>query len=258
MCPVFVRIGGFAIYWYGVLAAAGVLVSSLIFQRLALRNGYDRKTVSEIVFWTVFWGIIGGRTVHVLAHYFYYYRNPREIILLRNGGLAIQGAIFGVIVFLTVYLEKQRLNFVKTLDLMALAVPVGQMFGRAGCFLNGCCYGRSTRVFWGVQFPFLQEKVHPTQLYYMAACLFVLVILWSLYRRKERVSGTRVKDGVIFYTYLLLFGFGRYGLDFLRGDIVVGRFGLALTQVFGIGFFLAGAAGLYRIAFGDKRQADHG
>src|SRR5436190_1980147 len=76
------------------------------------------------------------------------------------------------------------------------SVALGTMFGRVGCFLNGCCYGRPTSLPWGVTFPpdsfagleFGNAKVHPSQLYFAAAGLLLFAVCWFL-RTRIRVPG---------------------------------------------------------------------
>lgn len=233
MCPEFMSLGNFVIYWYGVMVAIGVLVGSLIFQKIARQNGYPETLASNIVFWSVIWGIIGGRTLHIIVQFPYYYRNPYEIISLRNGGLAAEGAVISVILFIYLYSKIRRFNFRKTLDMISIPAPLTQAIGRIGCFLNGCCYGKPSHVPWAVKFPYLETKVHPTQLYYVIChiCLFILLI--NLYRRK-------LKEGMLFSTYLMCFAFIRYSIDNLRGDLLTNYFGLYTTQVIAIILFVAG------------------
>jgi phosphatidylglycerol:prolipoprotein diacylglycerol transferase len=159
---------------------------------------------------------------------------------LRNGGLAVEGAVVAALVFLCIYSEIRKFNLLEMLDIVALPVPLGQAFGRLGCFLNGCCYGKPTEVAWGVKFPFLPEKVHPTQLYYSITCVILFFILRVLYKR-------RLKPGVVFATYILGFALMRYIIDMFRGDLLPTVFGLYPTQIIGIVLFFMGTVSLFSI-----------
>jgi len=234
MHPVCFKIGNFVIYWYGVMVAIGVFLSSFLFTKYAKKCGYSEKVISQIVFWTVIVGIIGGRLFHIIAHYPYYHRHPFEILNIRNGGLAVQGAILSSLLFLIIYLNVKRIGVMRILDIMAVFVPLGQAIGRIGCFLNGCCYGKPTDLWIGVKFPFLEKKVHPTQLYYSFLYFILFLILYNI-SRKER------KDGEIVGIYLVCFGLIRYFVDFLRGDLLPTIFGLKLTQFIGIFIFMVGS-----------------
>ncbi len=237
MHPVCFKLGSFVIYWYGIFVAAGVFLGSLILQKNAARRGYSPAFVSRIIFWTTIWGIIGGRLLHVIVQLPYYYRHPFEILSIRNGGLAIEGAVIAAIIFLTVYSKIQRFNLTEILDITALSVPMGQAIGRVGCFLNGCCYGKPTDFFLGVRFPHLPDRVHPTQLYYSITYLLMFFAFRLMYNR-------RLKPGTVFVTYILGFGLIRYTIDMLRGDLFPTALGLYPTQIIGIALFITGTVWL--------------
>jgi phosphatidylglycerol:prolipoprotein diacylglycerol transferase len=99
------------------------------------------------------------------------------------------------------------------LDILSLApccITVAHAFGRIGCFFAGCCYGKPTDSFLGVQFPKLPVPVHPTQLY-EAAFLFFLFGSFSylLLRRNFRHNLS---------LYLISYGVFRFAMEFLRND----------------------------------------
>lgn len=245
MHPEFLKLGSFVVYWYGVFVAAGVFLGGLILQKNACSRGYSAELMSRLIFWTILWGIIGGRLLHVFVQLPYYYRHPFEILSLRNGGLAVEGAIITGLIFLVIYSKIRKFNLMEILDVVALPVPLGQALGRLGCFLNGCCYGKPTEFFWGVKFPHLPEKVHPTQLYYSITYIVLFFILRVMYKK-------RLKPGIVFTTYILGFALIRYIIDMLRGDLLPTGLGLYPTQVIAIALFVTGALSLCSI-LGKKR-----
>lgn len=247
MHPEFIRIGNFIIYWYGVMVAAGIFISSIIFQKISLREGYSEKDTSRLIFWTIFWSIIGARVLHIVVHMPYYYRHPFEIIKIRNGGLAVEGGILAGLSFVVIFCKINRFNPVKILDLLAVVVPVGQAIGRIGCFLNGCCYGEKTNCIIGVKFPHLSYKVLPTELFYSVSYLFLFFFLFFLYKKK-------VKEGIIFSTYIIFFSLIRYIIDFFRGDMIKTFLGLYPTQVLAIPFFILG--GFLFIIFSYRKEGE--
>ena len=131
------------------------------------------------------------------------------------------------------------------LDMIAICAPVGQAIGRIGCFLNGCCYGSETQGWWGVKFSCLENPVHPTELYLSAGDLLVFFILYLFYREKHQ-------EGEITGWYLIFFGSLRYGIDFLRGDLIPNSIGLYPTQIFAAAVFLIGAFWIFSITFRKK------
>lgn len=249
MHPEFIKIGNFVIYWYGVMVATGIFIGSFLFQKFAINEGYSEKITSRMIFWMVFWAIIGARSLHILVHIPYYYRHPFEIIKIRNGGLAVEGGIVSGLFFIIIFCKINRLKIIKTLDLLSVFVPLGQAIGRIGCFLNGCCYGKKTNFIFGVKFPHLPYKVHPTQLYYSFSYLILFYFLFLLYKKK-------VKEGIIFSTYLISFALIRYLIDFLRGDLKNTFLSLYPTQIIAIPIFFLG--GVLFIIFSYRKEEEDG
>ncbi len=246
MHPVFWEFNGFFIYWYGIMVASAVFICGWMFQKMASQAGYPRETISGIIFWTVLWGIIGARVLHILVQIPYYYRRPLEMFMLRDGGLAAEGAILAGLVSLYIYSRIKRFDFVKILDILVIPATLGHAIGRIGCFLNGCCFGKETSHLFGVQFPKLPVAVHPTQLYYTLVYLAFFCILLLMRRHGA-------KRGVIASSYLLAFGATRFFVDRLRGDLPMTSLGLYATQIIAIFVFMAGILFLSR-AFSETKE----
>jgi len=120
------------------------------------------------------------------------------------------------------------------LDLVALTLPIPWILGKIGCLFNGCCYGKPCSLPWAITFPEGARgapagvPLHPTQLYEVGLLLFVLVVFAIL--RSDRWRGTKL------LWFLLIYGFGRAALDFLRGETNPTYLGpLALTQLVSLG-----------------------
>jgi phosphatidylglycerol:prolipoprotein diacylglycerol transferase len=102
-------------------------------------------------------------------------------------------------------------------DALTPSLALGTSLGRVGCYLNGCCYGRPTRLPWGVSFPpdsfagleFGNARIHPSQLYFALAGLVLFGICWALRKRLT-------VPGVLFWTFLSLFALVRIPLDLTR------------------------------------------
>jgi len=103
-------------------------------------------------------------------------------------------------------------------DWLPIALPFfcyAHAWGRLGCFLAGCCHGQPTSSLLGVQFPadsmacavHGQVPVHPTQLYELTLLAALGASLQFVIRPDRRLS-----------VYLLAYGLGRFGIEFLRGD----------------------------------------
>ena len=136
------------------------------------------------------------------------------------GGKAFFGGIIGG--WLGVELMKRRLGIRRRSgDLFALALPAGEAVGRIGCFFNGCCYGTVCDARWAIY----QHGAwrHPAQFYAAGIALFIFLALLTL---RDKLA----QEGELFLAYLLLFGVGRFVLEFFRERDIVWN-GLSLMQI---------------------------
>ena len=128
------------------------------------------------------------------------------------------------------------------LDLMIPSVALAQALGRVGCFLAGCCYGRETDAWYGMEFNhsvyynMIGVKVIPTQLI-MSAANFIHFFLLVFIANKVFKAG---KDGMVAGCYLLFYSIGRFLIEFLRDDPRGGVGGLSTSQFISLFIFAAG------------------
>ena len=169
--------------------------------------------------------MIGARFVYVAANWEYYKTvSFLDKINIRNGGIAIYGAIiFGLITVLVFNLIKKTNPF-PMLDALAPAVMLGQVIGRWGNFTNTEAYGWSRGIeklpwrMWierveidGRYEPGL-HLVHPTFLYEsLWNAIGLCLIVFLLYRKKKF-------NGEIFFAYIGWYGLGRAFIEMLRTD----------------------------------------
>ena len=139
--------------------------------------------------------------------------------------------------------------FLKYFDLVMPSVALAQGFGRIGCFLAGCCYGRETDsalgiVFHNSNYTPNDVKLLPTQLISSGLDFLLCAVLILLDRKKKG-------DGQIAGAYLVLYSIGRFILEFYRGDLIRGNVGALTTSQF-IAIFVA-MAGVVMIAVRNGR-----
>ena len=121
-------------------------------------------------------------------------------------------------VALFVYSRIEKIDFVRMWDGFAPALAVAHTFGRIGCFLNGCCYGKPTEFFTGIAYPagsdparrYGEAPLHPVQLYEAAENLLCAVLYFYLVRKAPR--------GVAVSSYFIIYGVLRFVNEFARGD----------------------------------------
>ncbi|MCB8944994.1 MAG: prolipoprotein diacylglyceryl transferase [Ardenticatenaceae bacterium] len=181
--------------------------------------------------WCLVLGIVGARLYHVLTPSpsmaalgiespLDYFRNPAQLINLRNGGLGIYGGMAGGLLGLFIYSRRQRIPMLGWADLCAIGVALGQVFGRWGNFFNQELYGRPTNVFWAVRIEPLYrlpaysefERFHPAFLYESLWSLLTFAVLFTLLRRRRLLTGD------LLAAYLIFYAIGRSLLELVRLD----------------------------------------
>ncbi|MFH1094466.1 MAG: prolipoprotein diacylglyceryl transferase [Candidatus Omnitrophota bacterium] len=211
MHPVLLTIGNVSVFSYGAMVALGVLIATFLIYRHALKRHLDAEKIVDLIFWIVFFGLIGGRILYVLINPDIYFKDPWEIIKINKGGLVFHGSFIGAIIAAFVFVKKSKQPFFETMDIIFVYVPLAHAIGRLGCFLNGCCLGKPTQTFWGVTFPEHLIKVHPTQLYSAFLLFIIFLILYFCEKRKHFA-------GQILSLYLILYGVMRFFIEFLRDN----------------------------------------
>ncbi|MFW6127065.1 MAG: prolipoprotein diacylglyceryl transferase [Thermodesulfobacteriota bacterium] len=217
MFPVLLKIGSLTIFTYGFILALAFLAAIAVAGAEARRVGLPSGRIYDLCFYSIIAALLGARLFHVLLEWPHFRAHPLDVVKLWDGGLAFQGGLVLGVIAALIYIRRQGLPVWKTLDTLALGMPLGQGIGRLGCFMAGCCYGKPTDLPWGVTFTHpeslapLGVKIHPTQVY---ESLLVLGIFVFLYRWRFR----KQFDGQLLALYFLLAGLARFVVEFFRGD----------------------------------------
>lgn len=210
MKPVLFSFGALHLYSYGLCIAIGVLLSLFLMKRRALLEGFPKPDeVFDMSFAILVWGFLGARLFYVVQNFSYYVAEPLKIFAVWEGGLIFYGGAIMAFVGFGWAVRKKRLPFWRTLDFIAPYGALAHAFGRIGCFLNGCCYGKICDLPWAVRFPGLPYAVHPAQIYEAGYDLMLFAFLLARSKRARF-------DGEITLLYFLLYGLGRYLIEFLR------------------------------------------
>lgn len=163
------------------------------------------------------------------------------------GGLTYYGGFIGASLMAVWVLRRDRFPFWKAADMAGFAVPLGLGFGRMGCLLAGCCYGKPSESFLALSFPprspaseaefkahtlpsvtDWSHKVLPTQIFESAVCLGIAAFCLFY------VHGRKRYDGQVFASFLALYAIGRFLLEFLRDDDRGGISWLSTSQLIGV------------------------
>ena len=236
-------LGPFTVYGYGLMIAIGILVAYVTAEYRAKKHGLDPDQIFYLVIWAVVGGFAGAKVLYFLTRLKDIMENPRVLLDLADG-FVVYGGIIGGIFSAMAYCKIKKMPFLKYFDLVMPSVALAQGFGRIGCFLAGCCYGRETDsalgiVFHNSSYAPNDVKLLPTQLISSGLDFLLCAVLILLDRKKKG-------DGQIAGAYLVLYSIGRFILEFYRGDLIRGNVG-ALTTSQCIAIFVA-LAGVVLIA----------
>ena len=248
MLPILLHFGRFSLPTYGFLAAVGLLAGLAIGVRNAGRSGMDPDKTWNAGILAILAGILGAKLLLVVTDWSFFRAHPGEIFsltTLQAGGVWSGGFAAAVLVPWW-YIRRNHMSALNTCDVFAPGIALGHAIGRLGCFAAGCCWGKPTTLPWGVTFtnPLaallvgtpLGVRLHPTQLYEAALELANFFLLSWVLRRKRF-------DGQVIGTYMFVYGFVRYFLEFLRDDPERGSVLHGLmsgTQLLAIGLVIAG------------------
>ena len=217
--PYCIEIGGFCIYYYGIIIAVGFLLAVLYASRVHKRFDISMDDVYDYIIWGVIAGVICARLYYCItftdeAGVHTYLRDPAAMLRIRDGGLAIYGGVIGAVLALIVRSRMKKQSVFPILDVMSFGFLIGQLVGRWGNFFNREAYGYETDVFcrMGLTLGGATVYVHPTFLYESLWNLLGLILL-HFHAKKHRKW-----QGQYFLAYLIWYGFGRAAIEGLRSD----------------------------------------
>lgn len=219
------RFGPVQIRAYGAMLVLGFAAATAWCIHEGERLGYAPAVFLDLALFVLIGSVVGARLVYVLLCWQAYSGQVSQMLALWRGGLSFHGGVLGGILAGWVYCWRTKHSFLKLADIVAPGIALGYVFGRIGCFLNGCCYGVPTRLLCGVRFPDaawldgrpITEPVHPTQLYAAAASLFIFFLLVLTRRRLRR-------PGHLLLLYLLLYSVYRFAIEYLRRGVTAAPF----------------------------------
>ena len=250
---------GIPVFGYGLMMFVGFSVATLLASRRVGVIGQPPDVIWDMMMWVLIPGLIGARATYLVQNWNHVFAGKQgtdfllTFVALWDGGIVFLGGVIGGIVGIVIFCKRREINPIALCDVIAPSLFVGEGFGRLGCFLYGCCFGRACDLPWAVQFPpdsltfdklvergtiprdaLMTIPLHPTQLYSSFAAFVLAGILAWFFRR-------RPFDGATMALAAILYGIIRFSLEILRDDEPP-RWGTGLTfsQLMGIGLVVTG------------------
>lgn len=231
------QIGAFTVHMYGLMMGIGFLSAYLLCDYRAKKRNLSENIIFGLLWSAIIGGMIGSRVIYYIVEIKAIIIDP-SILWNFSSGYVVYGGIMGGTVVSMIYCKNRKVRFITYFDLVMPAVAMAQGFGRIGCFLAGCCYGRETDSIIGITYHTSLYapngvKLIPTQLISSGGD-FLFAIILLMYAKKKRT------DGKVASLYLILYSIGRFMIEFLRNDYR-GNIGLLSTsQIISIGILSVG------------------
>ena len=210
---------GFEIRWYGVIIALGMLLAVLYASYRSKEFGLTGDDVLNVVIVGLPCAIVGARLYYVIFEWDRFF-GPGipwyKFLDIREGGLAIYGAVIGAVIGLVLFFmtkEQRRKKMLPSFDVSGLGLLIGQAVGCWGNFLNREAHGGETESFlrMGLIEGGKQIYVHPTFLYESLWNLVGLILIHFLSKKRKF-------DGQVFLCYVAWYGLGRVWIEGMRTD----------------------------------------
>ena len=220
MHPVLFQIGDFEVSSWSVCVIIGVLLLIIFYLRDIRRLGVSEAVIDRIIIVGAIAGIfvyIGCSLFDTLWHAidianetgkFSFFDEQGHLV----GGVTFEGGIIlGFLVWFLIFplgIKKDKHHSLYYMDKLVAYIFLGHSIGRIGCFLAGCCYGKSTTSILGLMYPtdYGTMRVYPTQLIESGFLLIFFFIFRFLVKRNQTEK------------YLITYGLFRFFLEYLRGD----------------------------------------
>ena len=224
-------IGPVTFHMYGLMSAIGILAAYFFAEHRAKKENLDTDGIIYFVIACLVAGYIGSKLLYFCTILPQVLEDPSIIKDSITGGWVVYGGIIGGMIGGGLYCKKKGLPSWKYFDLGLTAMALAQGFGRIGCLCAGCCYGVETKSALSIVFTnsaYAPNGVHlvPTQI---ASSLFdfLLFFVMLLYFEHKQKN-----DGEVTGIYLIAYSLGRFGIEFLRGDLERGAVGALSTSQF--------------------------
>ncbi|MBR2715381.1 MAG: prolipoprotein diacylglyceryl transferase [Ruminococcus sp.] len=205
--------GTFDIYWYALCIATGVLLSLTYAYFNAKRFEIDIDKLLNCFIVGVITAILGARIYYVAFKWDYFSQHPSQILNIRDGGIAIYGAIIGALIGGLIVAKIQKMKLLPVLDLTMICFLIGQSVGRWGNFMNQEAFGTQTdSLFRMVSEGTGQVAVHPCFLYESLWCALGVLVLHIFSKKWQKYYGQ------LAFLYMVWYGVERFFVEGLRTD----------------------------------------
>jgi phosphatidylglycerol:prolipoprotein diacylglycerol transferase len=139
---------------YGLMMVIGFLCAVFVMRRMAVRVGENPDNLTNVALYTLITGVLGSRIFYVIHNFDQFRGDLLRVFAVWEGGLEFVGGVILGLIFVLSYLYIRKCGIRRYFDILVVGLMIGLAFGRIGCFLNGCCFGKPTKSACSVSFPY--------------------------------------------------------------------------------------------------------
>ena len=221
-------IGKFTIHGYGLMIALGFLFALIFGMWQCKKKNLNDDLFYNLAMCVLIFGWLGGKILFIIVEFKQFLISPMSVI--GSEGFVVYGGIISGVLTIFVFCKIKKIDFLSYIDVIATAVAINQGFGRIGCLMAGCCYGRETDSWPYIIFPEgcmapAGVKLVPTQIYSAVADFLLFLLLFMIINSKKYVKGMGMA------VYLTCYAIGRSIIECFRSD-ARGEVGVLSTSQF--------------------------
>ena len=227
----YLRLGPFILPMASFALLMGLWIGIPFVEREAtrLKIKISGANLSDIIFYSLLAGAVGGRIGYALEFPTLYVAKPLSLLSLNPSTISpLVGILTGLIFFLA-WIQRKNVPLSLALDAIAPGLAMFMVFVGISHIFSGDAYGAPTTLPWGIQLS--NEYRHPSQFY---ETLIALGIFFMIHKRFLHHDG----KGINFLLTIVLSSFARVLLEAFRGDSVYWFAGLRQAQVIALVFMI--------------------
>jgi phosphatidylglycerol:prolipoprotein diacylglycerol transferase len=221
-------------------------VGARLVSRYLVPRGFSARDISDGLWWTIGFGLLGGRLYFVLQqpNLGDYLRNPLEVIAVWKGGMAFFGAVITGCLTIAVFSYRRGLPVWVTLDAGAIFATLPQAIGRIGNIINGDILGPASNLPWATRYTNSHTFAPALGVAYQPAGLYELLVALLLFALVMYLVSRRPPAGSLIIVYIGAYAVSQFLLFYLRSTEPVVAFGLKQAQLTAVAMLVLVVPGL--------------
>jgi len=202
-----------------ILIVVAMWIGLTLAEKRTERHNITKEQLNNVLFYSLFGYIIGGRVLFALANFSAFTQSPFSIFSPNPDLFDPSGGFLIAVLISFIYGQRQKLRFWGSLDSFTpifAALAVGLSLSHLAA---GTTFGSVTNLPWGIDL--WNATRHPSQIYELIASLLIFGLLWF--------AKTNPRPGILFLKFIALTAGTRLFLEAFRGDstLIFGEYRLA-------------------------------